>query len=266
MVFSVEDKAAIKFLRQSKCYGAKRFLSEFPEKHWSLSGLTRLLNKIDSSGTTERSKGSGRPRTARSAQNVEQVEELALSQETMPQSHSTQREIARTLRISQSSVNRIVRNDLRLTCFKKHRAQELTDANKQARLQRARKLLKLYPASLVNFVVFTDEKVFTVARPTNSQNDRVYARHGTLKKQISAARLLRTRPTFSRSIMVSVGVSALGKTDIHFVDPGVKVNGQYYRDTLLMRDLLPIFANCLTFMSSNRTVRRRIVRARRSNC
>jgi len=39
--------------------------------------------------------------------------------------------------------------------------------------------------------------------------------------------------------MVSAGVSALGRTNLHFVDPGVKVNGQYYRDILLRRDLLP---------------------------
>jgi len=52
--------------------------------------------------------------------------------------------------------------------------------------------------------------------------------------------LLRTRPTFSRSVMVvSVGVTALGRTSVHFVEPGVKVNGQYYRDVLLMQGLLP---------------------------
>jgi len=39
--------------------------------------------------------------------------------------------------------------------------------------------------------------------------------------------------------MVSVAVSALGRTSIHFVDPGVKVNGKYYREVLLTRDLLP---------------------------
>jgi len=39
--------------------------------------------------------------------------------------------------------------------------------------------------------------------------------------------------------MASIDVSALGHTNLHFVDPGIKINGQYYRDTLLMRDLLP---------------------------
>ena len=161
----------------------------------------------------------------------------ALSQEDKPGTHSTQRKIARELGIAQSLANRIVRQNLRLKCFKKHRATELTEANKQARLKRARALLRRYPASLVNFVVFTDEKIFTVARPSNTQNDRVYATHGTF--QVPANRLLRTRPSFSQSVMVSVGVSALGRTSIHFVEPGVKVNGQYYREVLLKCNLLP---------------------------
>jgi len=75
-----------------------------------------------------------------------------------------------------------------------------------------------------------DEKIFTVAATSNSQNDRLYAPIAVHKKGVSADRLLRTRPTFSKSVMVSVGVSALGGTNLHFVDPGVKVNGQYYRD------------------------------------
>ena len=68
---------------------------------------------------------------------------------------------------------------------------------------------------MVNFIWFTDEKLFTVAAPNNTQYDRVYAPAGVRKKQIAAGRLLRTRPTFSPSIMVSVGVSALGQTSIH---------------------------------------------------
>ena len=39
--------------------------------------------------------------------------------------------------------------------------------------------------------------------------------------------------------MVSVGVSKLGHTNSIFVDPGVKVNGAYYRYMLLSQQLLP---------------------------
>ena len=70
----------------------------------------------------------------------------------MPQTHRTQRQIAREVGISQRSVNRIVKKDLRLTYMKKRRAHELTEANKQARLDHSRLLLRRYPASLVHYI------------------------------------------------------------------------------------------------------------------
>jgi len=136
-------------------------------------------------------------------------------------------------------VYRIVRKDLRLKCFKKRRAQELTAANRDARLTRAKKLLRLYPQSAVDFIFFSDEKIFTVAPPVNLQNDRVYVPQSSKKRDVAADRLLRTRPTFSKSLMVSVAVSKLGCTELIFVQPGAKVNGAYYRDELLAKHMLP---------------------------
>jgi len=37
----------------------------------------------------------------------------------------------------------------------------------------------------------------------------------------------------------SITVSKLGVTDLIFVDPGIKVNGKYYREVLLSQELLP---------------------------
>jgi len=39
--------------------------------------------------------------------------------------------------------------------------------------------------------------------------------------------------------MVSVAVSLLGTTEPMFIEPGVKINGAYYRDVLLSQHLLP---------------------------
>lgn len=100
-------------------------------------------------------------------------------------------------------------------------------------------MLRRYPASLVHFIWSTDETLFTVASPSNTQNDRLYVAVGTRKRNIAAYRLLRTRPAHSKSLMVSVGVSSLGRTSIHLVEPGIKINGQYYREVLLMEDRLP---------------------------
>ena len=145
-------------------------------------------------------------------QNIDAVEDLIISQEDEPGTHRSTRQIERETGVSQSSVVQIVHKDLSLKCFKRRRAQELTASNRLARLVRLQQLLKRYPEHEVALMWFTDKKIFTVTALSNSQNDRVYAARDMLKKQIAAKRLLRTRNTFSQSIMVSVGVSKLGCT------------------------------------------------------
>jgi len=39
--------------------------------------------------------------------------------------------------------------------------------------------------------------------------------------------------------MVSVAVYSLGASNIHVLEPGVKINGAYYRDIILRQMLLP---------------------------
>ena len=41
------------------------------------------------------------------------------------------------------------------------------------------------------------------------------------------------------SVMVSVAVAQVGMTELIFVNPGVKVNGQYYCDVLLSQQMFP---------------------------
>jgi len=59
----------VKLLRENKHCGAKNF---------SLSGLNRVLKKIDETGSIERMKCAGRPRPVRCDDNIERVEQLAL--------------------------------------------------------------------------------------------------------------------------------------------------------------------------------------------
>ena len=42
-----------------------------------------------------------------------------------------------------------------------------------------------------------------------------------------------SRSTLTKSVMISVGVSTLGSTELIFIEPGAKTNGAYYRDVLL---------------------------------
>jgi len=70
-----------------------------------------------------------------------------------------------------------------------------------------------------------------------------------------SAELLRTRSTFSKSVMVSVAVSLLGTTELMFIEPGIKINGAYYRDVLLVQHLLPVIRSVagdfFTFQQDN---------------
>jgi len=102
-----------------------------------------------------------------------------------------------------------------LKCIKKKQAQDLTDANKKARLVCARQLLRRYPDHMVKFILFSDEKLFSTAAPVNAQNDHLYVPTGAKKRDVNATCLLKTRSNFSKSAMVSVAVSSLGASNIH---------------------------------------------------
>ena len=78
-----------------------------------------------------------------------------------------------------------------------------------------------------------------MAPPVNLQNDHVYVPPMTKKREVATDQLMHTRLTFSKSIMVSVAVSKLGCSGLVFVEPGTNVNGAYYRDELLSKQLLP---------------------------
>jgi len=148
--------------------------AEFSDKGWTKRSIDRLFQKLTETGTVDRCVGSGRPRSAQTEENIDLVDDLIVSQEEKPQTQRTVREIVHETGIPRSSDVRIIKKDLRLKCFKRRRAHYLTDQNCAARLMRSRLLLKKFPKSAVDFFFFTDEKVFTVAFPANSQSHLRY--------------------------------------------------------------------------------------------
>jgi len=88
VVFSEEDRILIRNLYKLKGYGAKRLIKEFPTKGWKLRALNKLLRKLKDTGMTDQRPGSGRPRSARTASNINTVNDLMLSQEDAPREPS----------------------------------------------------------------------------------------------------------------------------------------------------------------------------------
>jgi len=74
---ALNDRILIKNLRKEKHWGARRMIVEFPSKAWSIASVNRLIHRIDNDDTVERKLGSGRPKSARTAANIETVSQYA---------------------------------------------------------------------------------------------------------------------------------------------------------------------------------------------
>jgi len=90
MGFTVKDRHLIKCLRVSRGYGATHLCKMFPDRQRNVDGVKTLIKKIGIY-RIDQQQGSGRPRSARTPANINEVEGLALSQEDKPQTHSSQR-------------------------------------------------------------------------------------------------------------------------------------------------------------------------------
>ena len=109
---------------------------------------------------------------------------------------------------------------------------------------------------------FSDEKLFTVKTPTNTQNDRIYVAVSN-KHDVPPERLLKGRKHFSQSVMVSVALSKHGKTSLVFVDRSAKVNSSYYCDYTcsVAKACYVTFVDCRATISSfNKMVHQHIGR------
>ena len=114
-----------------KRYGARRLLSELRDKGWKLGSIDSLLKRSHKTGTILFGYQAVADRVRRVA-----VEDLVLSQEDKPKRHRSAREILRETAILRSSVHMIIHRDLQLKCFKRRRAQLLSEANCISRLTR----------------------------------------------------------------------------------------------------------------------------------
>ena len=81
---SHDDKMRIQTLRELG-FGAKAILSRYPEKGWNVNTIATICKRVDERGSAvDRKPGSGRPKAARSTDNIQKVEELICSQEGQP--------------------------------------------------------------------------------------------------------------------------------------------------------------------------------------
>ena len=242
MPFSNEDRIIIKHYRQTYNWGSVKILRNIGEgKNWTRRGIDFLLKKIDDTGTQERRKGSGRPQSARTDENKDEVEELIMSQENPEtgewERHESPRMIAQRLGVSKNTIYRIIKTDLDLTMFHRVKGQSLTEVDHEKRVVRSKRMLRYFTRDNLEKTFFSDESVFTVEGRYNAHNDVFYARERK-KEDIDEARIHHGKSQFPKSIMISAAVSKLGKTSLYIIEQGVRIDSEYYCSSLLSQ-LIP---------------------------
>ena len=127
--------------------------------------------------------------------------------------------------VSHTTVNTYLRQKLHAKPFRRPKIPHLTPSMKEKRLLFALVHQEWSTEDWKN-VLWTDESSFQLFPPSNSQCNRIWS---TSSENIHPVTQIKHPP----KIMVWGMMSAMGLSELHFVEPKVMVTGEYYRDTIL---------------------------------
>ena len=184
----------------------------------------RTINRYNGTRSIAKGYGGGRKKTSTSPEMVSKVKKRL--ERNLRRSGN---QIAKELKISQRSIRRILENELHVKPYKLQKAHDLTPQQKNVRLERAKEMLRLAASGQFPNIAFYDEKNFPIEQFINSQNDRVYLTERTYD---NLSLRMATRSNFPSQVMVWAAVHANGRSPIVFIEPGVKVNATYYRESV----------------------------------
>ncbi|CAF3991926.1 unnamed protein product [Rotaria sp. Silwood1] len=195
-------------------WGYKRIATNIWKNHdidgLSYTGLLSLCKRTISRGTLEDKPRSGRKKTARSVENIEQINQRHYHQARNPGQRST----AIRLEMSLASVNRAIKTDLKIKPFRKFKSTKLTNDNVKNRMKSAKILLRKYGGSprskkfLWDFVINSDYSgMIGLTAVYNMKNNIVY---GATRESIPRALLEAPVEKFTKGFIMWGAISSRG--------------------------------------------------------
>lgn len=189
------------------------------------------IKRWEKTKSVENRPKSGRPRTVRTKKLIESTR--AKINRNPRQSI---RKLAREADVNCKSMRLLVRKDLKLKPYHLQKRQLLSAATKEKRLARSKVLRNWMKSCTETSVIWTDEKIFTIEKAFNSQNDRILSKDIKKVPVKEKSVFRRQKPA---SIMVWAGVTCCGKkTPLIFIPEGVKINKDVYLE-MLQSKVLP---------------------------
>lgn len=200
-----------------------------------IASVYRVKAAIKSNANLGRKSGSGRPRSARTPATVR-----AVQRKIRVDPNRSIRKLAREHGISRMAMHELVTVDLGLQSLTRPVRPLITEAQKEKRLQRARRLLNwIKGPGAGKTIVFSDEKVFTVDPVGNARNDRRLV-HSAAEEPAASSSVTRTK--HPASVMVLGAVCSDGrKSPLVFVPSGARLNAAAYQQ-LLATHIVPWLA------------------------
>ena len=191
--------------------------------------FSKVLKRLQESGSSHSRKSSGkRPTPLQTIQKVKQFFEENQAAHV--------KEASERLLLSVGTVWNILRRQLKWKCYRPHRVQCLSPANKEARLSACQFWLT-FSEEWFERVIWTDEKWFVLEQSPNSQNDRYWApknRHNVVE----------CKKAHGAKVMAWVGI--IDGRCLPVVWFNGSVNGEVYLNQVLKTTVWPSVKNIAT--------------------
>lgn len=198
----------------------------------SLRLVHRTIKRWRDEHSIDDGKRSGRPRTVCTPAAIKAVRSRLHRNPVRKQ-----KIMALQMTLKRSSIKTIINRDLKLRAYRRKKGHLLNNRLKNLRRLRSRVLLERYGENEHRNILFSDEKIFTIEETFNKQNDKVYARSSEQASQIAPRVIRGHHPS---SVMVWLGASYRGMTEVHFCEKGVKTGALVYQNTVLDKVVKPL--------------------------
>ncbi|GBL89689.1 hypothetical protein AVEN_104641-1 [Araneus ventricosus] len=140
----------------------------------------------------------------------------------------TQARMAKALNVSQKVVNYQLKHTLKKKSHEKHKCHHLNERSVQIRWQRSWPLYKLLRKDRWRKFIITDEAWFYLS-DTNSKSKVQYLSRDKNRRDLTPSTTL----PHPKGVKVRMVISANGVTKPRFVQPGAKLNSDYYVQKIL---------------------------------
>lgn len=185
--------------RKFRVYRNLRTFNDCP----SVQTIKNWVQKFEETGSTLDKQRSGRPKTSRTEENIDVVQESVRENPTQ-----SIRKRSSTINIPRSTLQRILKNDKKFHPYKIQLVQELKDTDPTNRLNFVNEMMNRFTS--FNNVLFSDEAHFHMNGHVNRQNSRYWSSVNPRRKH--------QRPLHSPKVTVWAAMSAHGIIGPYFFE------------------------------------------------